>query len=290
MTEANFVAESTQRPTGIPLLGKIHWGAHICIFYETKQDLLDTATAYFEAGLNSNEFCVWAVSDPLNVMDAEKALRHGIRDFDSRLAAGQLEIVEGYEWYLKGNEFDPQRITGGWHDKLNEALNRGYEGMRASGNAFWFEANQWKDFCEYEKELDRSLAGRRMIVMCTYSLGKSRAIEILDVARAHNFTLARRHGEWEFLETPELREAKRELKKLNGAVDVLSNPFPGSQLLTTRERAVLAQLVRGATAKEAGRSLNISHRTVEFHRTNISKKLGAKNLVDLVRKVASGVG
>jgi Zn-dependent protease len=26
------------------------WGAHICIFYETKEDLLDTGVTYFEAG------------------------------------------------------------------------------------------------------------------------------------------------------------------------------------------------------------------------------------------------
>jgi len=290
VTEANLVAASTQRPTGIPPLGDIAWGAHICVFYETKEDLLDAATAYFEAGLNSHEFCVWAVSDPLGVEDAEKTLRRSVPDFDARIAAGQIEILQGYEWYLKGNEFDPQRVTDGWHDKLNEALSRGYEGMRASGNAFWFEANQWKDFCQYEEELDLSLAGKKMIVMCTYSLGKSRAVELLDVARAHSFTLARRAGKWEFLETPELREAKREIRRLERAVDVLSNPFPGSQRLTARERAVLAQLVRGATGKEAGRALSISHRTVEFHRANISKKLGAKNLVDLVRKVTSGIG
>ena len=101
MTEANFVAQLTRRPTGIPLLGNIPWGAHICIFYETKKDLLDTATAYFEAGLNGNEFCVWAVSNPLSVTDAEKALRHSMGDFDFRLAAGQIEILQGYEWYLE---------------------------------------------------------------------------------------------------------------------------------------------------------------------------------------------
>ena len=31
---------------------------------------------------------------------------------------------------------------------------------------------------------------------------------------------------WEFLETPELRQAKQEIKKLNGALDILSTPFP----------------------------------------------------------------
>ncbi len=44
-------------------MDSLPWGAHICVFYETKEDLLDTALSYFEAGLESNEFCVWAVSD-----------------------------------------------------------------------------------------------------------------------------------------------------------------------------------------------------------------------------------
>ena len=98
--------------------------------------------------------------------------------------------------------------------------------------------------------------------------------------------LARRNGEWEFLESPELKQAKAEIDKLNGAIGVLSHSFIGSNLLTPREHVVLAQLVRGPTSKEAARVLNISPRTVEFHRANIMK-LGARNLVELVHKVSS---
>ncbi|HUH84771.1 MAG TPA: MEDS domain-containing protein, partial [Stellaceae bacterium] len=65
--------------------------------------------------------------------------------------------------------------------------------------------NHWKAFCEYEEELDRSLAGQKMIVLCTYSLQKSRAVDVLGVARAHQCSTARRNGDWELLETPELR-------------------------------------------------------------------------------------
>ena len=46
-----------------------------CIFYETNVDLLDTATAYFAAGMNSNEFCVWAISDPITETDANQRFR-----------------------------------------------------------------------------------------------------------------------------------------------------------------------------------------------------------------------
>jgi DNA-binding CsgD family transcriptional regulator len=287
---AGSKAETTQdaagasvRRTGIRVMGDMPWGSHICIFYETREDILDTCVAYFEAGLESNEFCIWAVSDPITEEDAKASLRRSIADFDRYLAAGQIEIVQGREWYLKGNQFDLRRITGGWSEKLSSALAKGYDGMRVSGNAFWMETNHWKEFCAYEHELDQSLAGEKMIVMCTYALRASRAVDILDVARAHQFTIARRNGEWEFMETPDLKRAKRLITKLNDALNILSKPFPGHELLTLRERVVLAQIVKGASSKDAARTLGISPRTVEFHRANILGKLGAKNTAELVR-------
>jgi DNA-binding CsgD family transcriptional regulator len=59
---------------------------------------------------------------------------------------------------------------------------------------------------------------------------------------------------------------------------------PRPDFLTRRERAVLARVVDGDTSKEIARELGISPRTVEFHRANIMKKFGAKNLADLVRE------
>ena len=157
--------------------------------------------------------------------------------------------------------------------------------MRISGNAFWVETKHWKEFTEYEYELDRSLVGRPMIVLCTYPLGASRAVDILDVARAHNFTIARRRGEWQFMETPELKHANYQIRVLHDALAIMSGAFPGGDLLTDRERAVLAQIVKGASSKEAARALGISPRTIDFHRANILQKFGAKNTADLVRIV-----
>jgi DNA-binding CsgD family transcriptional regulator len=63
----------------------------------------------------------------------------------------------------------------------------------------------------------------------------------------------------------------------------------GFNTLTPRERDVLAEIVSGASNKEAGRSLKISPRTIEIHRARIMDKLGAKNAADLVR-IALGRG
>ena len=54
-----------------------------------------------------------------------------------------------------------------------------------------------------------------MTVLCTYPLAKSGAAEILDVVQTHQFAIARRQGEWEVIETPELIQAKAEIKRLN---------------------------------------------------------------------------
>ena len=273
------------RPTGIRVMGDMPWGSHICLFYETKADLLDANAVYIKAGLDSNEYCVWAISQPITEEEAWAALRRDDPNLDDRAASGQIEILPGYEWYLKGDEFDSKKITSGWHEKLHFALDKGFEGLRISGNAFWIENNRWSEFRQYEQELDDSLEGRPMLVLCTYSLNASRAVDVLDVARAHKFTVARRRGQWEFLETPELKQAKREIKSLGEALRVLSRSFAGHELLTERERIVLAQIVRGASSKEAAGWLNVSPRTIEFHRANIMQKLDAKNVADLVRIV-----
>jgi signal transduction histidine kinase len=209
------VMATTMRKTGIDVMGDMPWGTHVCLFYETKQDLLDTLVAYFKAGLEANEFCIWAVSEPATVNDARKALRKGIPDFDKRLSAGDIEILPGKDWYLEGEKFDLQRVSAGWSEKLQHSLSTGHAGMRVSGNAFWMKTKHWKEFCEYEHELDQSLAGQPMLVLCTYPLTASRAVDVLDVARAHQVTIARRNNSWEVVETPELKQAKQQIKELN---------------------------------------------------------------------------
>jgi RNA polymerase sigma factor (sigma-70 family) len=54
-------------------------------------------------------------------------------------------------------------------------------------------------------------------------------------------------------------------------------------VLTTREREVLDCATKGMHAKEIGRALGISPRTVEVHKARIMAKLGVRNIAELVR-------
>ncbi len=57
--------------------------------------------------------------------------------------------------------------------------------------------------------------------------------------------------------------------------------------LTPQERLILAEIMGGKSSKEVARGINISPRTVEYHRANLLKKYDAKNTAALVRKVLS---
>jgi FixJ family two-component response regulator len=77
----------------------------------------------------------------------------------------------------------------------------------------------------------------------------------------------------------------READKASLASKMASLHLPGQEPLSRRERDVLAQLADGASNKEAALRLGLSARTVEGHRANIMKKIGAKNAAELVRRL-----
>lgn len=274
------------RKTGIPLMEDIPWGSHIALFYETNDDLLETCAAYFGAGLENNEFCTWAIHDSVTVEAARQALRDGIPDFDRHEAAGHIELLSVHDLEFPGDVFGVEEVIARWRAKLRYAREAGYEGVRVSAYA-WLAVRQSQRYFENEREMARALEGEPMLAMATYDLGVSSAVDVLDVARVHQMTIARRHGEWQFIETPELKQANARIRQLSDALAIMSAPFPGHELLTERERAVLAQLVKGASSKEIARALGISPRTIDFHRANILQKLGARNTADIIRAVMS---
>jgi C4-dicarboxylate-specific signal transduction histidine kinase len=203
------------RKSGIDVVGNMPWGTHFCLFYDTKKDLLDTLISYCKAGLESEEFCLWVVAEPLTIEEAIGALKDAVPEIDRYLADSSIEIVPACDWYLQGGTFDLKRVTDRWLETLAHASARGFAGMRVTGDTAWLEKKDWKDFCEYEEGLNEAVANQRLAVLCTYPLVACGAVEILDVVRTHQFALARRHGGWDVIETAGLKLAKTEIKRLN---------------------------------------------------------------------------
>ncbi|MBI5149343.1 MAG: response regulator transcription factor [Candidatus Omnitrophica bacterium] len=59
--------------------------------------------------------------------------------------------------------------------------------------------------------------------------------------------------------------------------------MPSLGILTGRERQILAMIAKGMANKKIAAKLNISVRTVEHHRANLTDKLGVKDTASLVK-------
>jgi DNA-binding CsgD family transcriptional regulator len=275
------------RQTGIIVQANVPWGTHLCLFHETKQDLLDTMVPYFRAGLENKEFCLWVLPPSITRQDALEAMRRGVPNFDRYLSNGSMELVSQDQWYTDNGGFEIAAVIERFRGKLEEALAKGYVGLRVNGNSAWIHRTDSITFLEYERKLDDLIADTKMIVVCSFSLQNSDSALVLDAAHTHQLIAALRNGSWEVIETHEAETANsvEQVGNTVGAVVHPSAKLATLAILTPREQAVLARIVAGASSKEAARRLGISPRTIEFHRANILQKLGAKNTADLMRIV-----
>lgn len=201
------------RKTGIGLIGNAPWGTHFCQFYQTKEDLIDILVPYFKAGLENNEFCLWVTSEPLEVEDATRALKKAVKNLDDYIKKGQIEILDYSEGYTKPGKFEATKVLRGWVEKENQAVERGFDGLRLTGNTFWLGKKDWENFTDYEEVVNKIISKHRMLAICTYSLDKCGASEIIDVVSNHQFALIRREGKWELIESSERKKAEEALRK-----------------------------------------------------------------------------
>ena len=172
-------------PTGIDILGKVPWGTHLGLFYETEQDFLDIVVPYLRAGLENKEFCLWILPPPMAQQEALEALKRGVPDLDQHLSEGNIELVSDYQWYMPEGSFEIVALFERFHKKLREAISKGNVGLRVNGSAASLRKVDPKRFNEYEKELDDQIADEKAIVLCSYPLEESSSSAVLHAARNH---------------------------------------------------------------------------------------------------------
>ena len=264
------------RPTGISVLGDVPWGTHLCLFHETKCDFLALMAAFFSAGLQNQEFCLGVLPDYVSEEEALSAFRQAMPDFDRHLSRGNIELIPRDRWIGTAGKVDIAGVMERYREKLREALSKGYAGLRAMANGSeWLLRNEPRKFSEFERTLDDHIAGKKILLACSFQLQECNATDLLDATCTHQVAAALRSGLWEIVELYDVRP--------RGAGELDPAFSRTVERLSPRERAVLAEIVAGASSKKAAQRLGISPRTVDFHRANIMRKLGAKNAAELVR-------
>ena len=152
---------------------------------------------YFKTGLENNELCLWITAQPLEAEEAKETLRGAVSDFDSYLAKGQIKIISYTCLHVARHIYDSERVINYWIEKLNNALENGYSGLRLSGNISWVEKKDWGYFVDYIGKLDDIIGKYRMIALGSYLVDKYSTIDIVEVVSNHQFSLSKKEGKWE---------------------------------------------------------------------------------------------
>jgi len=181
---------------GIPGIGKIPYGVHLCHFYHQRQDLVDSLVPYFQYGLRNGERCLWVTSTPLKSDEARTELAKAMPGFADLEGAGRIRFLEAEAWYGK----TAAGVVARWLEEEQKALSEGFQGIRITGNTSFLEREHWPAFMDYEQEVNRSIGGRRIIALCSYALRQAKATDIFEVTRNHQHTVGRSGAQWEIVD------------------------------------------------------------------------------------------
>lgn len=182
---------------GIPGIGHIPFGVHLCHFYESRQDLIDILLPYLSFGLRNRERCIWVTAPPVSTEVARTELTKWMRDSDDFVAAGGLWIVDSEAWFARPRGGDERE---GWRRAEQSALAQGYAGLRIAGTVGC--AEHWTSRIEREAAASAALADRRIVALCGYDATRLGLSEVREVMRKHDYTLRRSHGSWCVVEPP----------------------------------------------------------------------------------------
>src|SRR5512142_242634 len=192
-----------KRKSGIPLIGDLPWGSHFCQFYQTTEDLLDILLPYFEAGVESNEFCVWITSGTAGDKNPGQVLEKAAHRLETSSAKGKVEIIPYSRWHASDEE-PGQTVSS----MLDIPITEGYDGLRVAYTAFP-ERERSQTFAH---EID-TIRRNNALALFAYPRDEFDALGLMDVIKNHLFALVRNANGWEVIESSEARILKDELRR-----------------------------------------------------------------------------
>ncbi|MDD5115996.1 MAG: MEDS domain-containing protein [Candidatus Omnitrophica bacterium] len=189
---------------GINFINDVAWGSHLCMFYKGRQELADGLVPYFKAGLENNEFCVWALPDAFDPEAARSALSKEIENLGYYIDTGRLNIGNYRDYYIRDGRFSALDMIDWWVRKEREVLGKNFSGIRVAGdgtdlfNSYAFGMNL------YEKEVNNIIGRMKVKAVCSYSLDGINTPNILNIIAYHHFTVVNRNSGWEVFKPSEI--------------------------------------------------------------------------------------
>ncbi|HEY4114648.1 MAG TPA: MEDS domain-containing protein [Rhizomicrobium sp.] len=181
---------------GIPGVGVVPYGIHMCHFYPARAELVDGLIPYFAAGLERDERCLWIASPPVSAIEIAAEIPR-YPEMERAFRSGQLKILDGTEWHGDLATVVADESLKRWIAEEEAAIADGYQGLRVANNMHFRPGVDWTYLLAYETSLHERLRGRRVVVCCSYDRGLCGPVDMLDVVRRHDAALDRHDDHWQ---------------------------------------------------------------------------------------------
>jgi hypothetical protein len=176
-------AASNLTLSGMPGLGKVPYGLHSCLLYNSPKQMLDIVVQFFRRGLELDEQCIWITASPVSVADVATALAN-YPDAARGLQSQRLLLYDAGDWYGP----DP---GGGAMERLTHAdrssIAGGRAGLRVAGTAS--PTAPWSSIMDYEASVGAKIASLRVVALCCYCTSVLEPTQLYEVRQAHDCAL-----------------------------------------------------------------------------------------------------
>lgn len=170
---------------GIPGVGTIPFGLHLCHFFDSRQDFVDCLVHYFRAGLENNERCLWITAPPFPAPEAVEDLVRMLPGLAGPIREKRILIRGAEELFSRPPDREALRR------EEESALAEGQTGLRIAVTASSLAKRDWESFMAHEKAIHEAISGRRILAICSYDSRELKATDLFEVIQGHQHTLSR---------------------------------------------------------------------------------------------------
>lgn len=169
----NAVSIRTIETTGVSekvshFISELRPTSHAIFVYESSEAKRNILFTYLKVGLENGEAAAYVAAEEPPSQIREAMNRFGI-DVEKFEKAGALRVYQYTEVYIVDGKFNALRTIGLWNKMFNEALTKGFRGLRVTGEmSCFFKHGMVQELLEYEKALHRIL-DVPMIAVCAYN-------------------------------------------------------------------------------------------------------------------------
>lgn len=167
-------------------------GKHFYQFYKNQNDYLRVMIAYFRAGLEKGEACLWLVPQKIGVQQACVIADSEIPRFLYYLSASQFQIRSAEDWYLTDGSFDEKRAMANAQQMLSDIQRKGFHLLRAAGDLSAIPREDWEKVHDYEAKIDPWIRTAPVIALCAYPILELNLLDTKSVVENHDGVLVGR--------------------------------------------------------------------------------------------------